>query len=78
MLNKQRGIGNDLCFAIAEAFHLPVISVFQKAGILPQDPLEIEQNREFIHLFESLSKDEQETVFIQLRALVASKEKKGR
>lgn len=74
ILSGNRKPGAEICNAISRALHLPPIIVFQQAGLFPPDPEDATQVKELSYLFNLLDEDAQETVLIQLRALVAAKE----
>ena len=78
VLTGARGPGNELCVAIANAFHLTPEVVFRAAGLLPParepDPLASEA----AHLVSLLPEDKKQIAVEYIRFLVEMEDKKRR
>ena len=61
--------------AIARAFKIPIESVYQAAGLLPQNMDHDDRTRELIHIFESIQSSQRKaTAILLLKALVEEEE----
>lgn len=76
IFSGRRPISFDIAYAIARAFNIPPIQVFQTAELLPRDKgkhdPEVEQ---IIYDLESLSKEEQREVLSYIRWRMNNKKK---
>ena len=63
ILNRERGIGPEVCIGIAKAFKLPPETVFRIAGLLPPETAEDEGFEEWKYLLSQLSVREREELY---------------
>jgi transcriptional regulator with XRE-family HTH domain len=77
VINGTRGLGVELCTAIAFAFGIPPETVFRAAGILPNRPGTDEDFEELKHLFSQMSEEEQEEFLAIGRLKIERQSKRG-
>jgi len=71
ILNRERGVGPEVCVAIARALGIPPETVFREAGLLPPDAdSDTPAKRELLHLFEQLPEDGKGMLLTIARAVV--------
>jgi transcriptional regulator with XRE-family HTH domain len=73
ILSGQRGVGPDICNALARALDVPPSLVFQKAELLPNEAGIAPGIRELSHLYDQLNDQDQKEVLTVVRALVREK-----
>lgn len=78
-INQKRISPNEEALkALARALQLPVETVFQKAGVLPESPPETEQQRLLVYLFNQLPADEKEDLLNYLQIKITMLERAGK
>lgn len=60
LLNNVRQPGAEICKSLSEALDIELITVYEKAGLLPKSPPETEQQRQLVYLFNQLPDDEKQ------------------
>jgi len=67
--SNRRGIGNEICDAIAKALRLPPETVYRAAGLLPPKSERDELIEEILHAMEDLDDDERRGLlaYIEMR-----------
>lgn len=77
VIGGKRGVGEDLCTALAKAFGLPIETIFRAAGLLPHRPGTDEDFEELKHLFSQMSEEEQEEFLAIGRLKIERQSKRG-
>lgn len=75
VLGGSRRPGIAMCRQLAEAFQLPVDTVFRKAGHLPDAPGWTEEHSHLLYLFDQLSPEDQEEVLAIARLKLMLRER---
>lgn len=73
--NDKQPLGYDACIRIAKALELPATLVLQKAGLLPESPLENPDPEldEMAFLFEQLSEEDRTRIISIARTFLTKK-----
>lgn len=77
VISGKRGVGEDLCTALAKAFGIPIETVFRAAAILPHQPGTDEDFEELKHLFSQMTDEEQEEFLATGRLKLELRNKRG-
>jgi len=77
VINGTRGLGIELCTAIALALKIPPETVFRAAGILPSRPGTDEDFEELKHLFSQMTDEEQLEFLAMGRLKIDLRAKRG-
>lgn len=80
ILNSSRGVGHEVCLAIAHALHERPEEVFRVAGLLPSEgssDLEDRLSQRLSEIFELLNEDDQELLMAMAEKLLQAKRLQG-
>lgn len=58
IMSGQRTPGPDFCLAISDALNVPPVIVFQRAGLLPSEPVDSPSTKQATHLLRVVSSQE--------------------
>lgn len=70
IISGKRNPSSRLCRSMAKALHVPPVTIFREAGLLPDSDEEAPGVREALYLFRELPGDEQRRILLIMRALL--------